>query len=191
MDRDRNEAIVSLMPLVRQLAHKVRRQVPQFQLDDLISEGMIGAIQSVDRYDAEQGAPLTAYASRRISGQMWDHVRSFSHLSRDQYAEVKEGDAQFHMASLDEPVTANADGSQASLIDLLPDDEDAIARMVDQLAIREIMGMIPEKHQDLLQAYYYAGMTMKQIGELRGVTESRISQQLNEAHDWAYHYLVA
>ncbi len=188
---NRDEAIVSLMPLVSQIARKLQRQVPQFHLDDLVSEGMIGAIQAVDRYDPEHGVPLRGYAATRIRGQMWDHVRSFGVLSRDHYAEVKEGESEFSLNSLDQAMTSANDDGEVSLIDMLPDDEDAIAKMVDQLAVRAVMEMIPEKHQDLLQAYYYAGMTMKQIGELRGVTESRISQQMDEAHDWAYHYLVA
>lgn len=188
---DRTEAIVSLMPLVSQLARKAQRQVPQFALDDLVSEGMIGAIQAVDRYD-ECDVPLPAYAYRRIRGQIWDHVRDYGGLSRNHYAAVKEGEEQFFVNSLDAPIsTGSRDSDGMMLADLLPDDEDAIARMVDELAIRAVMSQVPEKFQDLLQAYHYAGLSMKQIGELRGVTEGRVSQLLNEAHDWAYHYLMA
>lgn len=189
---DRNEAIVSLMPLVSQIARKVQRQVPSYALDDLVSEGMIGAIHAVDRFDEEHGTALPAFANRRIHGQIWDYVRATSPLGRKDYEKVLDGEAHpVSFSSIDAPVHSSPDDGNMSLADLLPDDEDAITRMVDQLAIRTVMGQVPEKFQDILQAYYYAGMTLKQIGNLRGVSESRISQQLREAHDWAYHYLVA
>jgi RNA polymerase sigma factor (sigma-70 family) len=184
----RDEAIIGLMSLVVGIAHKVHRQVPEFPVDDLISEGWIGAMFAVDRYDPERGATLATYAATRIRGQMMDHIRSYSWLSRRDYVHVQEGTKALSMRSLDEPTHGDVEDAK-TLADLLPDDEDAVARMIDQIAIRTVIAQLSEKHRSILVAYYYDGLTLSQIAELDNVTDSRISQRLRAAREAAYRQL--
>jgi RNA polymerase sigma factor for flagellar operon FliA len=186
---ERAEAIISLMPVVVGIAHKVHRQVPDFPVDDLISEGWIGAMHAVDRYDPERGATLSTFAGTRIRGQMMDHIRQYSWLSRKDYAEVKDGTAEFSLRSIDEPLVRGGSDDEVSLVDLLPDDEDAITRMVDEIAIRTVIAQLSEKHRSVLVAYFFDGLTLQQIADLEGVTESRISQKLKAAREAAYRQL--
>ena len=192
-DRDRDAEIVSLMPLVHGIARKMQHQLGGLAYDDLVSEGMIGAIQAVDRWNPDDDVKLSSFAGHRIRGQMLDAARSYGHLSRAHYKEVKDGESEFYLASIDQPVSVNnrggADG-EMSLADLLPSDEDTITKMIDQMAVRTVIDQLPMKHQELLQAYYYDGFTLKQIGVQRGVTESRICQLMEDAHDYAYHFLM-
>ncbi len=188
MDPVRNARILSLMPLVTQLAYKVRRQAPSFEVADLISEGVIGAITAVDRWNPDEGE-LAPYASARIRGHIWDHIRDYSPLSRDHYKKVQEGEEEFFLGSIDQPISNSSDEGSMSLADLLPADEDVIAKMLDVMAIGAVMEQLPAKHRDMLQLYYFEGLTLQQIGDRYGVSESRISQRLGVATDYAYHLL--
>ncbi|PWG68368.1 RNA polymerase sigma factor WhiG, partial [Enterococcus hirae] len=51
---------------------------------------------------------------------------------------------------------------------------------IDEIAMRELlvdaMDRITEREQQVLALYYFEGLTLSQIGEIIGVTESRVSQ---------------
>lgn len=190
MDKEEREAaILELMPLVHRIARGVARKVPRAEYQDLVSEGVIGAIQAVDRWnpDADNTATLPTYASRRIKGQMYDWLREEGPLSRDDWKAVVEGEKEFYLDSLDVPV--DGEEGSASLVDMLPDNEDTIARMLDILAMREVIRLLPAKERELLVQYYYEGATLKEIGVRYGVTESRICQRMAKAHEKAYRFL--
>ncbi|MGW8179625.1 MAG: sigma-70 family RNA polymerase sigma factor, partial [bacterium] len=42
--------------------------------------------------------------------------------------------------------------------------------------ITDIIGQLPEREQLILSLYYYEELTMKEIGRILGVNESRVSQ---------------
>ena len=42
--------------------------------------------------------------------------------------------------------------------------------------LSEAIGQLPEKEQRLLSLYYYEELTMKEVGEVLGIVESRVSQ---------------
>ena len=73
------------------------------------------------------------------------------------------------------------DGSSESFINYYPDDgdNDPYAKFErDELAkmLAEIIDMLPERERLVLSLYYYEEFTMKEIGALLGVNESRVSQ---------------
>jgi RNA polymerase sigma factor FliA len=86
------------------------------------------------------------------------------------------------VAALDEPwIVSDSSGDQVSLLDTLEDPgapDPAKALEVDELKDRiahAIQGL-PEREQLVISLYYYDNHTLREIGELLGVTESRISQ---------------
>jgi RNA polymerase sigma factor for flagellar operon FliA len=42
--------------------------------------------------------------------------------------------------------------------------------------LAQAIGELPEKEQRLLSLYYYEELTMKEVGEVLGIGESRVSQ---------------
>jgi RNA polymerase sigma factor for flagellar operon FliA len=72
-------------------------------------------------------------------------------------------------------------GDQVSLLDTLPDrgapDPQA---MVDQGELRDriadAIAALPEREKLVIALYYYENLTLREIGEVLGVTESRVSQ---------------
>jgi hypothetical protein len=69
----RDIKILSLRPLVAQIARRLHSKLYSVSLNDLIQSGMLGAIDAVDRHDPAR-APLHVYARQRIRGAMLDSV---------------------------------------------------------------------------------------------------------------------
>lgn len=91
--------------------------------------------------------------------------------------------AQISMTSvgaLDAALTGT-DGGTIRVVDTVAD-EDALQpdQHIDEIAMRELlvdaMDRITEREQQVLALYYFEGLTLSQIGEIIGVTESRVSQ---------------
>lgn len=90
---DRQRLIENHQSLVQNIAGKIHRGLPLgsgVDLEDLVSEGQIGLIQAVDKYDPRKGIPFGAFASSRIQGAMTDYLRRSDHLSRDLRSQVKQ-----------------------------------------------------------------------------------------------------
>ena len=75
-----------------------------------------------------------------------------------------------------------ADGDdQVSLLDTLPDRRAPDPQqLVDQRQLREriadAIAALPEREKLVVALYYYENLTLREIGEVLGVTESRVSQ---------------
>lgn len=86
------------------------------------------------------------------------------------------------IVALDELWTvSDSSGDQVSLLDTLQDpsavdpaQEMDTAEMRDRLA--EAISHLPEREKLVIALYYYENLTLREIGEVLGVTESRVSQ---------------
>jgi RNA polymerase sigma factor for flagellar operon FliA len=87
---DRDETIRSLLYLVQHIAGRLVAKLPaHVAKDDLISAGVVGLIDAVDRYDAKKGCSLKTYASLRIRGAMVDELRSQDWVPRTVHRDEK------------------------------------------------------------------------------------------------------
>jgi RNA polymerase sigma factor for flagellar operon FliA len=86
------------------------------------------------------------------------------------------------IAALDELWTvSDSSGDQISLLDTLHDpDAPDPEQIVDQSELKdrvaEAIARLPEREKLVIALYYYENLTLREIGEVLGVTESRISQ---------------
>ncbi len=86
------------------------------------------------------------------------------------------------IAALDELWTMSGDGGdQVSLLDTIEDTEgpnpqDALAQTELREALGEAIARLPEREKLVVTLYYYEELTLREIGEVLGVTESRVSQ---------------
>jgi len=76
---------------------------------------------------------------------------------------------------------ADSDGRQVSLLDTIRDPNAAdpeqaidVAELKDRLA--EAIESLPDRERLVIALYYYETLTLREIGEVLGVTESRVSQ---------------
>jgi RNA polymerase sigma factor FliA len=85
------------------------------------------------------------------------------------------------IAALDELWTVSSGGDQVALIDTIEDTEGPNPQTsLDATEIREVIGeaiaRLPEREKLVITLYYYEELTLREIGEVLGVTESRVSQ---------------
>jgi RNA polymerase sigma factor FliA len=84
------------------------------------------------------------------------------------------------VAALDE-VLDIGDGDRISLVDTLQDltavlPEESYDDLETKQLLRQTLTRLSEREQTVLGLYYFEGMTLSQIGDVLGVTESRICQ---------------
>jgi RNA polymerase sigma factor FliA len=103
-------------------------------------------------------------------------------MSLDEFQESLTRISNSSVVALDELWTlSDASGDQVSLLDTIQD-PDAIdpsaamdaTEMKDRLA--DAIARLPEREKLVVALYYYENLTLREIGEVLGVTESRVSQ---------------
>jgi RNA polymerase sigma factor FliA len=102
-------------------------------------------------------------------------------ISTDELEESLTDIARSSIGALDELWTVSGDGDQVSLLDTLEDPESVRpADALDETELRETLAdaiaRLPEREKVVITLYYYEELTLREIGEVLGVTESRISQ---------------
>jgi RNA polymerase sigma factor FliA len=76
---------------------------------------------------------------------------------------------------------SDASGDQVSLLDTISDPraddpQESLASSEIKDALTEAVAGLPEREQLVVALYYYENLTLREIGEVLGVTESRVSQ---------------
>ena len=86
------------------------------------------------------------------------------------------------IAALDELWSvSDSSGDQVSLLDTLhdpdaPDPESIIDQTELKDRVADAIAALPEREKLVIALYYYENLTLREIGEVLGVTESRVSQ---------------
>ncbi|MFH1215696.1 MAG: FliA/WhiG family RNA polymerase sigma factor [Pseudomonadota bacterium] len=79
----RNELILTYTPLIKYIASRLANRLPgHISLDDLISCGIIGLIDAIDKFDVSKNVQFKTYAEFRIKGAMLDELRSLDWVPR-------------------------------------------------------------------------------------------------------------
>jgi RNA polymerase sigma factor for flagellar operon FliA len=85
------------------------------------------------------------------------------------------------LLSLNRPRSEEADEEVKELGDFIPDEPDnSPFELLKKQEVRELMATqidsLPEKERMVVSLYYFNELTMKEVGHILGVTESRVSQ---------------
>ena len=113
-------------------------------------------------------APSDAEIAKRIGSTEDELNESLSEIGRTS------------IAALDELWTVSG-GDQIALIDTIedtdiPDPQSALSQTETREAIADAIARLPEREKLVVTLYYYEELTLREIGEVLGVTESRVSQ---------------
>lgn len=174
-DRDaRAELIESYRPYVSRLV--VRMGIPPTSVqerEDLVSVGVIGLIDAIDRFDHERGVPFEAFARARIQGAVIDELRRLDGRSRLFWKRVRDGstveDSMPAAVSLDRLIDAGAE----------PAATDMSATLLEQDLWNDVgiaLMTLPRRERSVLQRHYGASRTLREIGSEMGVSEARVCQ---------------
>jgi RNA polymerase sigma factor for flagellar operon FliA len=219
-ERARERLVVAYSPLVKYVSGRMASGLPaHVEEADLISYGLTGLINAIERFELEREIKFETYAITRIKGAIIDELRSLDWVPRsvrqkaraiekansklehllqraptdeEMAAELEMTEQEFQdallqisnstIAALDELWTVgDASGDQVSLLDTLEDPNAADpATVMDQTDLKDRMAdaiaRLPEREKLVVALYYYENLTLREIGEVLGVTESRISQ---------------
>ena len=85
------------------------------------------------------------------------------------------------IAALDELWSVSGEGDQVSLLDTIEDTtgirpQEALDENEMREALADAIARLPEREKLVVTLYYYEELTLREIGEVLGVTESRVSQ---------------
>jgi RNA polymerase sigma factor for flagellar operon FliA len=102
-------------------------------------------------------------------------------ISVDELEESLADIARSSIAALDELWSVTGEGDQISLMDTIEDEsgpkpEAALDQTEMREALADAIARLPEREKLVVTLYYYEELTLREIGEVLGVTESRVSQ---------------
>jgi RNA polymerase sigma factor for flagellar operon FliA len=87
----RDQLISEYLPYVKRIVHRIAVHLPStIDIDDLMNVGVIGLIQSVDRYDPKRDNKFMTYAAFRIKGAVLSELRSRDFLSRSNRRKIRD-----------------------------------------------------------------------------------------------------
>ena len=158
---------------LRLVAHIVKKyQIPNKDIDELISIGTVGLIKAIDSFDVTKGTRLATYASRCIENEILMYLRRNSKIK----AEV----------SIDEPLNVDWDGNELLLSDILGTDEDVIYKDIESEAERKILNSaiakLSERERTIVDLRYGLSSsdgeekTQKEVADMLGISQSYISR---------------
>ncbi|MGA9746303.1 MAG: FliA/WhiG family RNA polymerase sigma factor [Nocardioides sp.] len=200
----RNRLVMQYAPLVKYVAGRMRTRMPDtVDQDDLVSDGVLGLLDAVERFDPGRGLTFQTFAVPRIRGAIIDGMRSMDFVPRSvrdklravQKAQValevrlgRSPEVQEIAAETGMPVqqvrdlTKQASGNHANLDDFdLADDlataaDTNVVEGDDTALLMRVVNELAERDQVVIALYYFEGLTLAEIGSVLGVTESRVSQ---------------
>ncbi len=80
----RESLLVEMLPVVKRIALKIRGHLPaHVEADDLCANGILGLVDSIDKFDPSKGVKLESYARHRVRGAILDGLRRADTASRD------------------------------------------------------------------------------------------------------------
>ncbi len=78
------EALREHLPMVRFLALRIRERLPQqVEMEDLISAGIVGLMDAMQKFDPKKKVQFRTYAQFRVRGAMLDSLRALDWGPRD------------------------------------------------------------------------------------------------------------
>ena len=110
-----------------------------------------------------------------------EEISSSLGISEEEFQDSLLEISRSSIAALDELWTGSGGGDPVALIDTIedpeaPEPQSAMAQTELREALGEAIARLPEREKLVVTLYYYEELTLREIGEVLGVTESRISQ---------------
>lgn len=220
----RNVLIERYAPLVKYVAGRMAMNMPpQVEFDDLVSYGIFGLIDAIEKYDPSRGFKFKTYATTRIRGGIIDELRAMDWIPRsirqksrqlqhvysdlenrlgraasdaeaaqelgitiedfDQLVNDVSGTA---VISLDDVWHVGSDDDEIQIGDTIAGSEKdhpnyQIERQEVKNTLIDAIKQLPPREKEVIALYYYEELTLKEIGVVLGVTESRVSQLHSKA----------
>jgi RNA polymerase sigma factor for flagellar operon FliA len=81
--KSRGELVSKYVPLIKSVAGRLSMKLPpHVDQKDLLSAGIMGLLDAIEKFDETKGVPFKSYAEFRIRGAMLDELRSMDWVPR-------------------------------------------------------------------------------------------------------------
>lgn len=200
----REQLILAHVPQVRHIARRLRQRLPEsVSIEDLISTGVIGLIAAIDRFDGRQNVRLTTYAEHKIRGAMLDSLRSLDwapRQSRKRANQIKKAiytvQQRLGRAPEEDEIAAELGLTLGEYhdwlaaltglnLESLETRRSTISCKVESDELRVLLNVaisnLPPIERRILHLHCYEEMQSREIAEILGLSESRISQLKSQA----------
>lgn len=85
-----DDLIIKYLPLVKKAVRNIEVKDKRLDYDDLVSIGLLGLMDAINRFDSSKKVPFGAYATLRIKGTVMDELRKTGHVSRSRISKLNE-----------------------------------------------------------------------------------------------------
>ncbi|HEX7105906.1 MAG TPA: RNA polymerase sigma factor WhiG [Acidothermaceae bacterium] len=221
----RERLILHYSPLVKYVAGRVGVGLPpNIEQADLVSYGIFGLIDAIEKFDLDRAIKFETYAISRIKGAIIDELRAIDWIPRSVRYKAREVEKAYaalesklhrtpteaevagelgisldelhtifsqvsfvNVIALDELLNVGGErGDKLSLVDTLEDTKaedpvEAFETEETKYLLSRAINTLPEREKIVVTLYYYEGLTLAEIGQVLGVTESRICQMHTKA----------
>ena len=212
--KQREALVLEYAPLVKRIVDTMAiRLPPNISKDELISGGVMGLFDAVDKFDPKRGIKFSTYASSRIKGVIIDELRKMdwvpTSVRRDihkienaiQTLAIKQGrepkdfevarelgidvDSYYRkvtrasgigLLSLDYVMSGNTGAKVSQQMSGFVSPLNELTQKELKDVIAKSLAQLSKKEQLVISLYYYDELTLKEIGQVLNLTESRISQ---------------
>jgi len=156
---------------LRLVAHIARKYESKYELqEDLISIGTIGLIKACDTYTSSKGVRIATYAAKCIDNEILMYLRS----NKKTYKNI----------SLFDSIGQDKDGSDITLIDIIPSNEEPIEDVIDLndkiKVLKQFYNVLDEREMEILTLRYGLNNqkehTQKQVAKLYNISRSYVSR---------------
>lgn len=200
----RNRLVLQYAPLVKYVAGRMRTRLPEsVDQDDLVSDGVLGLMDAIERFDPGRGLTFQTFAVPRIRGAIIDGMRAMDFVPRSvrdklravQKAQLALEERLGRTPTAEEvareaglgvhqvrDLTKQGSGNHANLDDFDLADElastahHALEEGDARASLMRMVEELSERDRVVIALYYFEGLTLAEIGKVLGVTESRVSQ---------------
>jgi RNA polymerase sigma factor for flagellar operon FliA len=201
----RNRLVLRYSPLVKYVAGRIRPGLPaSVDMSDLLSDGVLGLMDAIDKFEPERGLQFQTYAVPRIRGAILDGLRATDWVPRAVRTKIREIErAQATLESRlghtpdDQELATEMAISVNELRDLYTKASYTGVAYLDEVGMGEELAptltldteddemrdalvqairTLAERDQIIVTLYYFEQLTLSEIGQVLGITESRVSQ---------------
>ncbi len=204
--RAREWLVVNYSGLVKFVAGRLGAGLPKsVDTADLVSAGVFGLMDAIDKFNPDHGVKFETYAVPRIRGAILDSLRALDWVprsvrsrSRSVQNAISELEHTLGRAPNEEEIAVHLDIEVEELQKWLSDIAAGTVGPLDHIVgdatprtdgadvaledrsmrdhMRAEIKKLPERERTVLVLYYDENLTLSEIGEVLGVTESRVSQ---------------
>jgi RNA polymerase sigma factor FliA len=216
---EREQLILDHLTQIKYIAQRISTKLPSHvELNDLVSAGVLGLLDAIEKFDPSRGVKFKTYAELRIKGAILDSLRNLDWAPRslrkkskdlekvyreleqrlgrpasdkevcdemgitlDEFYDLVDQIKGLTLGSFQEMGSQDEDKNSEPLIRYVPDAPQMDPFFLfNKSEVRNILSWaidaLPKKERLVVSLYYYDELTMKEIGKVLGVNESRVSQ---------------